>query len=34
MIDQCYITCVGNPGAKFEPVALARKGEFTNVKGS
>lgn len=32
-IDQCHI-CVGNPDAKFEALALSRKGEFTNAKGS
>ena len=32
-IEECSI-CVGNPDAKFEQLALSKKGEFTNARGS
>jgi hypothetical protein len=33
MVDECLI-CIGNPDAKFEQLALSRKGEFTNARGT
>ena len=32
-IEECSI-CVGNPDTKFEQLALSKKGEFTNARGS
>ena len=32
-IQECFI-CVGNPDTKFEQLALSKKGEFTNARGS
>jgi hypothetical protein len=33
MIDEQCVICEGNPDAKFKPLALAKGGVFTNMKG-